>query len=238
MELIGRLFNHVCQWGKDCFFPVECLLCGQGDTLLCPSCFRKIPFSPENLCLMCGASADNFGLCLSCKKSSDLDGIFTMWRYSQPEVKKIIESYKFNFVEELANFFACGLMNKLFCCVLLTELTQLVFLPIPLARKRYLERGFNQSQLIVQALNDIMPIEFYNDILKRIKNTKQQAKLNKQDRLVNVEDAFFCSALEIKNKNIVLIDDVFTSGATCQAAAKVLKDAGSGKVFALTIAHG
>ena len=239
MQLIGKLFNSLYQWGRDCFFPLECLLCGQGDTLLCPSCFRKIECLRAEECFLCGKKGVADGICDGCKITSQINGVLVAWRYSQPEVKKIIESFKFNFIEELASILSCSLVDCLLRSSLIEDVKDSIVIPIPLARQRYLQRGFNQAELIASELAACLSLNYSSDILTRKKNTQQQAKLNREQRIVNMIEAFECKKNDqIKDKNIFLIDDVFTSGATCMAATEALKKAGAQKVFVLTIAHG
>lgn len=111
-------------------------------------------------------------------------------------------------------------------------------LPVPLARKKLAQRGFNQSELLADIIAENGDFEVIKNAIIRSKNTKSQTTLNKEDRKSNMLNAF--SALKpelIKGKNIILIDDVATTGSTLQELAKTLKKAGAKKIAAFTLAR-
>ncbi len=113
-----------------------------------------------------------------------------------------------------------------------------IALPIPLYLDRLKERGFNQSELIAEIFCRKTNVALKTDNLKRIKATKNQAELkNAEERKENIENCFeLARPEEIKNKNIVLIDDVFTTGSTVGEAVKTLKKAGANKIIAFVFA--
>jgi ComF family protein len=101
--------------------------------------------------------------------------------------------------------------------------------PVPLSKERMNSRGFNQSEILAKEIN-----WRYKNLLIKTKNTIPQARSKRAQRLTNLENAFeVCSKYDIRNKNIVLIDDVCTSGSTLMECAKVLKLAGASKVIAI-----
>ena len=120
-----------------------------------------------------------------------------------------------------------------------------VLIPIPLSSKRYRERGYNQAELICKKLIEIEEKNAFNNfkleknVLIKIKETEHQVNIkDRRDRLKNLSDSFSVKNPEIiKNKNIILIDDVLTTGATLTEAKKILKSFGAKKVIAFTVAH-
>ena len=131
-----------------------------------------------------------------------------------------------------------------------------ILIPIPLSRRRYRERGYNQAELICKELikldsNSNINLRYGVDekmernfsleknILIKIKETEHQANIkDRRDRLKNLVGSFYVKNPEvIKSKNIVLIDDVLTTGATLTEAKKILKQNGARKIIAFTIAH-
>ena len=106
--------------------------------------------------------------------------------------------------------------------------------PLPLHKDKLSRRGFNQSELLCRFVKNDLDLTMYKG-LKRIKNTKTQTELNKKQRLANVKNAFDCSD-DLRSKRILLIDDVLTTGATLEQAARVLKLCGAQQVFAATVA--
>jgi len=110
--------------------------------------------------------------------------------------------------------------------------------PVPLHIRRERWRGFNQSQLIAEKLSDKFGIEIDCHGLKRVKHGKAQAKLSKSERWENIKGSFFWEKESLSGRNIILIDDVVTTGATLNEAAKVLKENGAGEVWGLVVARG
>jgi len=110
-------------------------------------------------------------------------------------------------------------------------------IPIPLHKKKELLRGYNQSLILAKALNKELKIKVDNNILIRKKFTESQTKFNKNERLANVASAFYINDEEkIKGKNILLLDDVITTGATINECAKILKQKKANKIIAFSIA--
>jgi ComF family protein len=111
-------------------------------------------------------------------------------------------------------------------------------IPVPLHSTRLRERGFNQSLLLSRSLGKIYKIRVLSNALRRIRNTVPQVDLGLSERARNVRGAFVVSRPgEIKDKHLLLVDDVFTTGATVRECAKVLKKSGAKSVFVLTLAR-
>ncbi|EKD67614.1 MAG: phosphoribosyltransferase, partial [uncultured bacterium] len=111
-----------------------------------------------------------------------------------------------------------------------------MILPVPLHKKRFAERGFNQAFLIARILATHTDIPLFSRILIRKRDTPHQAQLDREGRLKNVVDAFSISAPEaIRGKRILLVDDVYTTGATMQTCAEVILSAGASSVSGWTL---
>ncbi len=201
----------------------------------CASCHKK----GTDLCLGC----------LSRCSESERDRakwIFPLYDYRHPTIKKSIWLLKYKNRKGLAKTFAEALygriMEELSELSIIENFREPVLVPIPLSRKRYKERGFNQAELICQELVKIdanKNFELKKGVLTRIKDSIHQARIeNRKDRLKNIIGAFAVLQIEkVKSRNIILIDDVTTTGGTLTEARKVLKNAGANKVIAFTIAH-
>ncbi len=112
-----------------------------------------------------------------------------------------------------------------------------LIVPVPLHPTRLRERGYNQSLLIAQMISEEFDIPVENKSLLRIRHTPNQARLSQKERWTNIKAAFKIKPFNnFRHKNILLIDDLYTTGATASQAAKILKDAGANKVTVLTIA--
>ena len=110
--------------------------------------------------------------------------------------------------------------------------------PIPLHKSRERERGFNQSLLIANALGGALGIEVRRDLVTKIKKTAPQMQLHREERLKNLLGTFIVpNPASVLKRTIVLVDDVKTTGATIEEAARVLRHAGAKRVWAITAAH-
>ncbi len=114
-----------------------------------------------------------------------------------------------------------------------------LIIPIPLSKKRFRQRGYNQSELIAKCLSDKLSVRISADNLIKIKNTPSQVEIkDREKRIKNLEGSFGLANPEsVKNKTIILIDDVSTTGATMKEASKILKSAGAKKVIGLVVAR-
>jgi len=165
-------------------------------------------------------------------------------------LKKIIHKFKYNFIENLAYPLSEILVQKILDLkdkkgdpnwVSVFWDTKPLLMPVPLHQKRERWRGFNQAERLGLNIANRLGLEFKNDLLTRVKNTKPQAKFNKQKRLKNIKGAFgINSALsdQIKNTNILLVDDVFTTGITMNECARILKRNGANKIWGIVLARG
>jgi ComF family protein len=110
-------------------------------------------------------------------------------------------------------------------------------IPTPLSKKRIRERGYNQSELIGRHLARIWKIPIISNRLIKIKDTKNQAELLQAQRLVNLKGAFVCAEKFFIEKNILLVDDVVTTGATMEECARVLAKSGAKKIIGVSFAR-
>ena len=210
-----------------------------GRIFLCESCVASLPRVAADRCFLCNRQASEHGVCQSCANQSSLDQIVAVLKYKGTLTEKAIHNFKFNFIEELAKILANLLVEKITQTDLTAKLRAGLLIPIPLHRRRFLERGFNQAELLAGYLSQAFGSALRPELLKRVKYTKQQATLDRNNRLVNLKEAFEVTATaEILGRTIFLVDDVLTSGATMNEAARALKAAGATQVISLVIAHG
>ncbi|XLQ20713.1 MAG: ComF family protein [Candidatus Moraniibacteriota bacterium] len=221
----------------DGLFPIRCLGCGVFDEWICTNCHSTLPILTEQHCPICKKHETKNGqVCPKCLLSSNnsIAGVFIASHYSDKLLKKSIHYYKYRFVyalsEPLALLLAQSLQNS-------SLPSPDIIIPIPLHKRRLRWRGFNQAELL--AINLDLQIPINTDILLRVKYTAPQVKVkNKNKRQENLANAFIISdTSKIINKNILLIDDVITTGTTLKECAMVLKKAGADKVFCLVLAR-
>lgn len=231
---------------KDCLFPVFCLDCKKEGEWWCKSCFKKSFTGGEFYCPVCHLKNLNGKNCPNCQAVSNLEAVAAFFDYqSNQAVRELIKSFKYHFATDINNLWLQISQEFLdiVCRVSGWPFFDIAIMPVPLHYRRQRERGFNQANLIAQNIFQILKQERQDILfdalsLRRVKFTKQQARLNREQRLENLNGAFECSALANPAKNIILVDDVFTSGATMQECARVLKSAGAQTVYGLVMARG
>ncbi|HHO55732.1 MAG TPA: ComF family protein [Trueperaceae bacterium] len=175
-------------------------------------------------CPVCKENASSaLGACKTCQNSlfspQIEDDLVYLGDY-KARLEHAVKALKFKHSHRLSKLFA----NELAKTIKKANWQADIICPIPLHWSRYLERGYNQSALVAKDLAKNLDIEF-NKLLIRQKKTKQQAKLNKQEREINLNNAFSLKNIDIRNKTIILLDDVITSGATINAAVSILEQA-------------
>lgn len=157
--------------------------------------------------------------------------------YQNPVVKNLVWFLKYHKWQSVIKIIKPIIESYL--DILNCDFRDFIVIPIPLHSDRLKGRGFNQSELIAEIISRKIGTSLNRNNLKRIRATKNQAELkNVNERISNIENCFALSnPKEIENKNIILVDDVFTSGSTMTEAVKVLKQAGAKKIIAFVFAR-
>ena len=229
---------------KDCLFPIFCLECKVEGHWWCEDCLKKISTAGVYYCPVCHVLNSNGQPCNYCKVASSLNGVAAFLDYDdQTIIAQLIHQFKYNFAfdisvvwEKMVDLFLLDVINKMNI-----EVKFFTIIPVPLHINRERARGFNQAdligQLVFKKLKTVRRVDFDNKSFRRKKSTNQQAKLKRIDRLNNLKEAFVWCDEKAVPKNILLIDDVYTSGATTQECARVLKKFGAQKVYCFTLAR-
>lgn len=224
----------------DILFPKHCLSCGAIKKYICQVCSEKLEYIEKNSCLKCNRIHNHGLFHENCKEKLGLDGYLSILYYN-PTAKNIIKNIKYRLVKD-----ACREFFSLFPIEILQkynefkkEFPNCVIEPVPLHRSRQALRGFNQAYVIAEFFQELLQFPI-SSTLKRVKKTMPQAQTNnKIERMRNMKNAFIVKKGEdVRGKDIILIDDVITTGNTIKEATKVLKKAGARYVFAFSIAHG
>lgn len=214
----------------------SCLCCGREcrDTnlLVCENCKNILIPITGHVCEKCGNPIPKS--CTICDECKNKELFFDKARASY-----IFDDYSKKLVYDLKYFnkkFASSHITQKLIEPLLSFDSPNLLIPVPLHQNRLKERGYNQSELIANSLSELTSLPINTTALTRKIETETQTGKSKKERQENVVGAFaVVSKAEIKNKNIVLIDDVFTTGATTNECARVLKKAGANKVYVLTV---
>jgi len=236
-SLFKPLLADLKTFALDTLFPISCVSCGEEGSFICVDCKMSLKALEHQRCIVCQKQAV-FGLThAGCQTPHGADGLISFYDYHDKKVAQIIIDGKYKFIHALYKTLAAMILPKLQNDFSHFLTTPLALTPIPLHSSRQRWRGFNQAGILAQELsvNLNLPIA---DVLQREKTTKTQKDLKKDERSRNVAGAFALKkGADIRGKNIILIDDVTTTGATLQEAAKVLKRNGAAKVICLTVAR-
>lgn len=203
-------------------YPPNCVICGKNnEEYLCKKCENKLEQYAIN-------KIDNY-----------LNKNFTKHAYVfkyEGKIRNLIIDYKFNEKSYLCELFVKFLIKNKKICRFLE--TYDIIMPVPIHKKRKAQRGYNQSALIARKLAEkFEKLQIEENNLEKQKNTIEQSKLTKKQRIENAKNVYKINNKEkIKNKSVILIDDIYTTGSTANECAKVLKENGAKNIVIITIA--
>ncbi len=240
MVILKYLWDSVINF----IFPQQCCICKSYlgmDGAVCANCLAKLDFISNPKCECCGLpfefklkNAKQKLLCPNCiKKPYKFDKAISSVKYNEFS-KKIILPLKHGDKTQYAKFIA----NIMTMSGRDIATDSDFIIPVPIHLTRMLKRKYNQASLIANHLSKVYKKPVLYSTLIRSKSTPSQGHLSERERKQNVSGVFSVKHSErIKGKNILLIDDVFTTGATVNECAKILKKAGANKIFVLTFAR-
>ena len=235
-------FSSLKKFLLDIFFPQFCLGCHREGEIICADCLSLIDILEFQYCPFCSPPKRVIGKgkC-DLHQNRKLNGLFAATSYQDSLVKTLIKNFKYPpYLKDLSRVLAFLIIAHF----LLTK-NQLIFknkesslfVPIPLFGFKKKERGFNQAEEIALYLANFFKIPLSNNLIK-IKKTQPQVGLTRKEREKNIQGAFAIKEPKVfEKKTIFLVDDVFTSGATMEAGAKVLKKAGASQVWGIVVAR-
>lgn len=243
MQIFQEQFRSILWQIVDTVLPPRCIVTGdfvdrQG--MVAPAAWLSLDFITDPFCNVCGFpfdfQVDENMLCTSCLESRpQYETARAALKYNDASRNMILgfkHADKLHFVESFVPWLKrCG--DKM-----LAEADYII--PVPLHRWRLLSRRYNQSALIANALANETGHDYIADALVRVRATPPQGHMSAKDRFKNVRRAFIVNQRwtpEIKGKNVVLIDDVYTTGATVKECTKALLQAGVAKVNVLTLSR-
>lgn len=227
----------------DFLFPKFCVGCNKLGTYFCPKCIKNIP-QGDLVCPNCERPSIGGAVHPLCHKKYGLDGLWSLGVYQNP-LRPAIQKLKYKLVRDLAEVLV-NLMIEYWAKYTPEFFEEIkkdggegwVIVPVPLHKKRENWRGFNQAKVIGQILSNKIGLRFC-EALKRTRYTKPQVGLKSWQRKSNIKGAFslFLTNNEQLVENVLLIDDVWTTGSTLKECCLVLKRGGVKKVWAITLAR-
>jgi ComF family protein len=225
---------------KEILFPKFCYGCGKYNIYLCPNCLKKIILENHNNCPYC-KKPNYLGLtCGKCKREYRVSGVMGIFRYDKLG-KILIKKIKYKLVSEIFIDLFKNLPESTIDD--LKKIKQIVpdatIIPVPLHKNRFNKRGFNQAEILGKYLSKILDVPMNNKLISRIIDTHPQAQIvDKKIRLLNMKNAFLINEdYKYKNKNFIIVDDVWTTGATIKEIVKLLKKFKAGKIYSIVLAR-
>ncbi len=225
----------------DILYPPVCPFCGEVQkpgTGICDACREKLPIIEEPRCMKCGkpVASDEQEYCRDCgRRDYAYDQGRSLWRHIPP-VTQAIYQFKFHNKRYYGEIFAREMARQYGSWICGHGIEEII--PVPLHSSRLRARGFNQACLLAEYLSRELQIPVGKHVVYRIRKTRPQKQLDDQEREKNLKQAFGVSRQWKASRNVLVVDDIYTTGATIHRIAKVLKKAGVQKVYFLTISIG
>ena len=238
----------------DVIYPAVCPVCGEKLPFMADfkiknskfvkmrahaKCMSSLVLIADPYCLKCGkpVPGESDEYCYDCLHTThDFDRGRSMWIYNDAAAASIF-AYKYGRRQEYAKFYAEEAVRYLGEYIKAADPDILV--PVPVSAERMAERGFNQAELIAEHIGELTGIRTFGNILCRVRKTMPQKELGKNERRMNLKKAFrVWEDADLAGLRIMLVDDLYTTGATVDACSKALKDAGAAEVWVLTLCAG
>lgn len=225
----------------EALFPNRCPICeelvdSQGE--LCGDCLGKLKYITSPFCMICGKQLDNelAETCSDCgrRHHSFIRGVGAL-AYTK-EIKQSMYRFKYGNRREYAAFYG-DIIVKLKGHIIMSWKPD-VIIPVPLHASRYRKRGYNQAALIAKEIGRRLEVPVEEGLLIRIVNTAPQKELNDKERTKNTKNAFQVTHNIVKYKRVLLVDDIYTTGATLDACSDVLTNAGAAQVYFAAVCIG
>jgi ComF family protein len=239
---IENFFNSVAGY----FYPQICQLCqteraSAENGFVCSNCWQQVRFIRPPFCDRCGLPFEgDITTKFECANCREMDLHFSSARsavVAKTAVLEIIHRYKYQRQLWFEPFLADLLLRE--ALPVLGNQKWDFIVPVPLYPTKEREREFNQAERLANCLSDATQIPVNTKMLRRVEPTLTQTRLTKEQRAANMKNAFAVrGGIKLNGERIILLDDVFTTGATTSACAKILRKAGAGDVCVWTVARG
>lgn len=225
----------------DFLFPRRCPFCDKvvryGE-MVCRVCSRNIPYIGEDHCLKCGKPLlkKDEEYCRDCVRTKHL---FTKGRSLYVyggEVRESIGRFKFHGRREYADFYGRDIVRHLGSFI--NRCGADIIIPVPISKEKMERRGYNQAGLLADRISSFSGIPVESSLVTRIRNTPPMKELTRTERMKNLKGAFKIGAIDVKCRNVLIVDDIYTTGSTLDAIAGELKKAGADNIYFVTLAAG
>lgn len=239
--------NLLFQTILDIIYPVRCPVCGEivvpKEKLICDKCMKKLTVITEPRCKKCSKpiEQEEKEFCSDCEhKNYHFIKGYSLWVYDG-DIKKSIADFKYHNKKENAKYYIREILSNYGDEI--RKLSPVTIVPVPLYRGKYKERGYNQADILARGIAKELELPVLSDLLIRNRKTLPQKQLSDKERLRNLSKAFEFNIEAYgdhadKLNNILLIDDIYTTGSTIEACANVLIRQGISNVYFVTLCIG
>lgn len=220
-------------YSLDLIFPPNCGGCGRVGTRWCQDCNDKVITLLPTCCPVCGQKQNDISICSRCRLSRPTYSHLRSWAVFNDEIRNAIHKLKYQNDISLAEILSRPLIT------LISGFTWSIdiVIPVPLSDIRKKDRGYNQAALIAFPIALAMGMKYRPTALRRVRDTESQVGLTYLQRHENVNGAFLANTKVVNARNVLIVDDVTTSGATLNACADALRLAQAKNVYAVTLAR-
>ena len=226
----------------DLLFPKRCPLCQTvmnfGISGVCEECEKNLCWVKDPVCLKCGKTIQDSEMeyCTDCMKiQKSFERCYPAFDY-EGKIKDSLYEFKYKNQRQFADFYCDCIIKRHGKELKNLSLDGVIPVPVHTRKKKY--RGYNQAQLIANKISKALKVPLYSDYLVRITDTNPQKELDDRQRMKNLKNAFKIAENVVKLDTVLLVDDIYTSGATMEACTIALKDVGVGKVYCASVAIG
>lgn len=225
----------------DLMYPLRCPICDkvvQKEHGICPQCRKKLHVVSEPICMKCGKPISDIRreFCSDCsRKMHHFVQGRALWIYGK-EVRESLYRFKYQNKREYARTYAMEIVGKHEAWIQSKKIQ--VILPIPLHKNRRRKRGYNQAAVLAEELGRLLNLPVDTKTLLRVHDTKPQKTLGDVQRKQNLNHAFITKQNKLSYNTVLLVDDIYTTGSTFDAAAKALSDAGVSKIYTCCVGIG
>ena len=222
-------------------YPARCPVCHgviRGKGKVCSVCLKRLPYLKEPRCKKCGKEIEKEEqeYCSDCQRfRHSFDRGAAVFAYD-PVMRRSISMFKYHNRREYASFYGEEMFRS--CEQMIRHYAPQVILPIPIHKYKKRQRGFNQAELIAKELGRLLNLPVDTEYLMRVEKTTPQKELTRQQRKVNLRQAFAIRETGKYYEKVLLVDDIYTTGATIDAISEILRENQTKIIFFLTICVG
>ena len=227
------------------FYPAVCRICSKKleefDRNICTNCSKELTERLPPFCLRCGRQLKGDDelktICADCENDTPhFDRAWSACHY-EGALKNLIHDFKYKKITSLSKDFAILTINFMKKYNIGKE--SQIILSVPMHPRKLFKREVNHADILARTIGKGLGIAYSGSVLKKIKNTPPQSKLKREDRIKNLQSSFSLkNSSLISGRNILLVDDLFTTGSTVNECAMLLKNSGAGRVEVITLARG